>query len=59
VAALLIPNTVVSYKSLSGVAVPAREEATIAPLFFEDRARARTEGDYGFFRIEKLLDQIE
>lgn len=58
VAALLIPNTEVSYKSLSGAAVLAGEEATIGPLFFEDRVRAHTEGNYDFRRIGELLDQI-
>ncbi|MBA7553331.1 hypothetical protein ES705_45921 [subsurface metagenome] len=62
VAALLIPNTETSYKSLSRSLVLAREEATIDPLAFQDRIRTHTEGDYGFDSpdrfIEYMLDQL-
>jgi len=62
VAALLIPNTEVTYKSLSRATVLAREEATIDPLCFQDRVRTHTDGDYGFDSpnefIEEMLDQL-
>jgi len=58
VAALLIPNTEVSYKSLSGAAVLAREEATIAPLSFEARVRTHTEGDYGFDSPDQFIEAV-
>ncbi len=48
VAALLIPNTEVTYKSLSRATVLAREEYIIDPLCFEDRVRTSQGGDYGF-----------
>jgi hypothetical protein len=62
VAALLIPNTEVTYKSLSRATVLAREEATIDPLCFQDRVRTHTDGDYGFDSpndfIDYMLDQL-
>ncbi|GAI37544.1 unnamed protein product, partial [marine sediment metagenome] len=62
VAALLIPNTEVTYKSLSRATVLAREEATIDPLAFQDRVRTSQGGDYGFDSpdrfIEYMLDQL-
>ncbi len=62
VAALLIPNTEVTYKSLSRATVLAREEATIDPLCFQDRVRTHTQGDYGFDSpndfIDYMLDQL-
>ena len=62
VAALLIPNTEVTYKSLSRATVLAREEATIDPLAFQDRVRTAQGGDYGFDSpdrfIEYMLDQL-
>lgn len=48
VAALLIPNTEVTYKSLSRSTVIAREERIINPLCFDDRVRTASGGDYGF-----------
>ena len=38
VAALLIPNTEVTYKGLSRATVLAREEGTLNPLCFDDRS---------------------
>lgn len=62
VAALLIPNTEVTYKSLSRATVLAREEATIDPLAFQDRVRTSQGGDDGFDGpdefIEYMLDQF-
>ena len=48
VAALLIPNTEVTYKSLSRATVLAREQEIIDPLCFDDRVRTSSGGDYGF-----------
>jgi len=48
VAAQLIPNTEVSYKSLSRVTVMAREQGIIDPLAFEDRVRHYEGGDDGW-----------
>ncbi|MBA7681767.1 hypothetical protein ES703_90107 [subsurface metagenome] len=62
VAALLIPNTEVTYKSLSRATVDAREEAIIDPLAFQDRVRTHTNGDYGFNSpddfVDYMLDQL-
>lgn len=62
VAALLIPNTEVTYKSLSRATVVAREEAIIDPLAFQDRVRTHTDGDYGFDSpddfVDYMLDQL-
>ncbi|KKN21799.1 hypothetical protein LCGC14_0921790 [marine sediment metagenome] len=48
VAALLIPNTEVTYKSLSRATVLAREQEIIDPLCFDDRIRTSSGGDYGY-----------
>ena len=48
VAALLIPNTEVTYKSLSRATVLAREQEIIDPLCFDDRVRSSSGGDYGY-----------
>ena len=56
VAALLIPNTEVTYKSLSRATVVAREEATIDPLAFQDRVRTHTNGDYGYLSPDEFID---
>ncbi|MBA7649473.1 hypothetical protein ES703_57270 [subsurface metagenome] len=58
VAALLIPNTEVTYKSLSRATVVAREEATIDPLCFQDRVRTHTDGDYGFDSPDEFIDDM-
>ncbi len=62
VAALLIPNTEVTYKGLSRATVVAREEAIIDPLAFQDRIRTSQGGDYGFGSpddfIESALDDL-
>ena len=62
VAALLIPNTEVTYKSLSRATVEAREEAVIDPLAFQDRVRSHTQGDYGFLSpddfVQFMLDEL-
>ncbi|MBA7538623.1 hypothetical protein ES705_30900 [subsurface metagenome] len=62
VAALLIPNTEVTYKSLSRATVLAREGALIDPLAFQDRVRTSQGGDYGFDSpeefVEDMLDQL-
>ncbi|MBA7566882.1 hypothetical protein ES708_08581 [subsurface metagenome] len=62
VAALLIPNTEVTYKSLSRATVLAREEAIIDPLAFTDRVRTHTQGDYGYDSpddfVETVLDEL-
>jgi len=62
VAALLIPNTEVTYKSLSRATVDAREEALIDPLAFQDRVRTYQGGDYGYDSpddfVEDMLDQL-
>jgi hypothetical protein len=62
VAALLIPNTEVTYKSLSRSTVEAREEALIDPLAFQDRVRTHTQGDYGYQSpdefVDAMLDQL-
>jgi len=56
VAALLIPNTEVTYKSLSRATVLAREAAIIDPLAFTDRVRTSQGGDYGFDSPEELIE---
>ncbi len=62
VAALLIPNTETTYKSLSRATVLAREEHIIEPLSFQDRVRTHTDGDYGYLSpaefVEEMLDQL-
>jgi len=58
VAALLIANTEVTYKSLSRATVLAREEATIDPLAFQDRVRTHTDGDYGFNSPDEFIDYM-
>ncbi len=62
VAALLIPNTEVTYKSLSRATVLAREEETIDPLAFQDRVRTHTEADEGWDSpdefVEDMLDRL-
>ena len=58
VAALLIPNTEASYKSLSRATVDAREEALIAPLAFQDRVRTYQGGDYGFDSPDEFVDDM-
>jgi len=55
VAALLIPNTEVTYKGLSRSTVVAREEGTLNALCFDDRIRTHTEGDHGFDGINSFL----
>ncbi|MBA7643837.1 hypothetical protein ES703_51571 [subsurface metagenome] len=59
VAALLIPNTEVTYKGLSRAAVLAREERTLDPLCFDDRIRTHTEGDHGFSGIDSFLNSCK
>ncbi|MBA7531781.1 hypothetical protein ES705_24002 [subsurface metagenome] len=56
VAALLIPNTEVTYKSLSRATVDAREEAIIDPLAFQDRIRTSQGGDYGYDSPDALIE---
>ncbi len=58
VAALLIPNTEVTYKSLSRATVLAREEATIDPLAFQDRVRTSEGGDYGFNSPDSFIKTV-
>lgn len=58
VAALLIPNTEVTYKSLSRATVLAREEYTIDPLAFEDRVRTSQGGDYGFDSPDSFIEAV-
>jgi len=62
VAALLIPNTEVTYKSLSRATVLAREQEIINPLCFDDRVRTSSGGDYGFDNpdgfIEAAVNQL-
>ncbi|MBA7669103.1 hypothetical protein ES703_77231 [subsurface metagenome] len=57
VAALLIPNTEVTYKSLSRATVLAREQAIINPLCFDDRVRTSTGGDYGYDSPEGFIEE--
>lgn len=60
VAALLIPNTEVTYKGLSRATVLAREQAIIHPLAFDDRVRTSSGGDYGFDSPEGFVEaQVE
>jgi len=56
VAALLIPNTEVTYKSLSRATVVAREEAIIDPLAFTDRVRTSQGGDFGFGSPDDFIE---
>ncbi len=55
VAALLIPNTETTYKSLSRATVLAREQEIIDPLCFDDRVRTSTDGDYGYTNPEGFI----
>ncbi|GAI96336.1 unnamed protein product, partial [marine sediment metagenome] len=57
VAALLIPNTEVTYKSLSRATVLAREQEIIDPLCFDDRVRTSTGGDYGYTNPDTFVEQ--
>jgi len=57
VAALLIPNTEVTYKSLSRATVLAREQETIDPLCFDDRVRSSSEGDYGYDTPDGFIEE--
>ncbi len=59
VAALLISNTEVTYKSLSRATVVAREEAIIDPLAFQDRVRTHTQGDYGYLSPDEFIDYMK
>ncbi|MBA7543137.1 hypothetical protein ES705_35464 [subsurface metagenome] len=60
VAALLIPNTEVTYKSLSRATVLAREQAVIDPLCFDDRVRTSSGGDYGWSDPDNFVqEQVE
>lgn len=59
VAALLIPNTEVAYKSLSRSLTHARERLIIDPLALADRIRESHGGDYGWkdpkdFIVERI-----
>ena len=62
VAALLIPNTETTYKSLSRATVQARETEIIDPLCFDDRIRTYQGGDQGYESpqdyIDRLLDEF-
>jgi len=62
VAALLIPNTETTYKSLSRATVQARETEIIDPLCFDDRVRTYQGGDQGYENpqdyIDRLLDEF-
>jgi len=58
VAALLIPNTEVAYKTLSRTTVEAREQAIINPLAFQDRVRTNHGGDYGYSDPESFIKDI-
>ncbi len=56
VAAILIPNTEVTYKSLSRATVLAREQEIIDPLCFDDRVRSSSGGDYGYHSPEGFIE---
>jgi len=58
VAALLIPNTETTYKSLSRATVVAREEAIIDPLAFQDRVRTSQGGDYGYDSPDDFIKEL-
>jgi len=58
VAALLIPNTETTYKSLSRATVQAREEAIIDPLCFDDRVRSYQGGDHGYESPQDFIDTL-
>ncbi|MBA7495982.1 hypothetical protein ES702_06578 [subsurface metagenome] len=58
VAAILIPNTETTYKSLSRATVQAREEAIIDPLCFDDRVRSYQGGDSGYESPQDYLDTL-
>ena len=57
VAALLIPNTEVTYKSLSRATVLAREQEIIDPLCFDDRVRTSSGGDYGYSNPDTFVQE--
>ncbi len=57
VAALLIPNTEVTYKSLSRALTAARERGIIGPLALADRIRESHGGDYGWESPEDFINQ--
>ncbi|GAJ11175.1 unnamed protein product, partial [marine sediment metagenome] len=57
VAALLIPNTEVTYKSLSRATVLAREQQIIDPLCFDDRVRTSSGGDYGWSNPDNFAQE--
>ncbi|MBA7519767.1 hypothetical protein ES705_11861 [subsurface metagenome] len=59
VAALLIPNTEVTYKGLSRATVLAREEGTLNALCFDDRARTSSGGDWGYEDIEDFIESLK
>ena len=56
VAALLIPNTEVTYKSLRRAILDARGDALITPLVFVDRARTSHGGDYGYHSPDAFIN---
>ncbi|MBA7681820.1 hypothetical protein ES703_90161 [subsurface metagenome] len=58
VAAILIPNTETTYKSLSRATVQAREEAIIDPLCFDDRVRSYEGGDQGWDSPDDYFDSL-
>ncbi len=57
VAALLISNTEVTYKSLSRATVLAREKEIIDPLAFDDRVRTSSDGDYGYTNPDTFVQE--
>ena len=57
VAALLIPNTEVAYKSLSRALTLARERGIIDPLALTDRIRESHGGDYGWENPQDFINQ--
>ena len=58
VAALLIPNTETTYKSLSRATVLAREQEIIEPMAFEDRMRGYEGGDEGWETGQGYVDAL-
>lgn len=56
VAALLIPNTQTSYKTLSRVLTLARERGIIDPLALEDRKRESSQGDFGWNKPKDFIE---
>lgn len=57
VAALLIPNIEVTYKSLSRALTVAREKGVINPLALADRIRESHGGDYGWENPEDFINE--